>query len=614
MKVAILIRREEEVAAWGAWARWIGGPAAELLLVRVDPKAQEVRHPVDPEGDLAAACSVLEVMPAVDGDAEAETACGAVTVAVVPTGPNARMIEQAIGLGRNDLWLLPWGERVDRMPPLERDLFEHGEAAFAAIRWGDDPPAGRSRLLVPVLDEAPGRRLLRFAEEAAGASELRALAVQAQRPIGPDSEEVARLRLQHRMAAAFDRGTPGALESLVSLANSTEEAVAGLLDHQQDVVIWGVVRENELQRALFGKVAKRMTDDGELPPIIAFRAGARLSGRMMADLDRLLGGTLPQLERAERLALFERLETSSRFDVDFITLITLATGIAALGLVLNSPAVIIGAMLVAPLMTPLVGSGFALAQGNLALARNAASTVVSGFALAIVVGLLAGWLSGSTEPTSEMLARGNPGPLDLLVALASGVAAAYASARSNLSSALPGVAIAAALVPPIATAGIALSCGATVLSEGAAVLFLANMVAIIFGSAAMLWAMGVRAAHDHGSVTRWGRRAFVIVGLITLALTYGLGERFDSRDDRELATIARVAARPMIEDVDDVRIDAVRVDRSGDDGVVIHVALVSTDVPSKDLLDGTALAILSSIEHAAEVRFTTRLESRVRSR
>ena len=117
--------------------------------------------------------------------------------------------------------------------------------------------------------------------------------------------------------------------------------------------------------------------------------------------------------------------------------------------------------------------------------------------------------------TSEILARGNPNILDLLVALVSGIAGAYAMARPNLSAALPGVAIAAALVPPIASSGIAMAMGNMDVSMGALLLFGTNVVAIILSTAAALYAVGIRPRSDQAQGKTWVVR--IVLGLMATA-------------------------------------------------------------------------------------------------
>ena len=212
---------------------------------------------------------------------------------------------------------------------------------------------------------------------------------------------------------------------------------------------------------------------------------------------------------------------NSQFNFDFGALISLSTLIAALGLVRDSGAVVIGAMLVAPLMTPLVAMGFALVQGNLKLIRSALRSVSWGFAIALLIGASIGLMlrlfAPGLEISEQMADRGSPNFLDLVVALASGVAAAYAMGRPNLISALPGVAIAAALVPPIATSGLALTMGDLTLAGGASLLFFTNIVAIVLGTAITFWCVGISTRISEGRPAQiWPR--YWLIGFVVLSI------------------------------------------------------------------------------------------------
>ena len=176
-------------------------------------------------------------------------------------------------------------------------------------------------------------------------------------------------------------------------------------------------------------------------------------------------------------------------------------------------------MLVAPLMTPLLGVGLALTQGNPVLFRETILTVARGFLVAFLIGVLMGfWLGGL--PTPEMDARGAPSLIDLLVAMLSGIAAAYATSRPNLSSALPGVAIAASLVPPIATAGLAMHVGDLDLAVGSLMLFFTNIVAIAVGTAISFWCIGIRGKHLHGDEDPWTVVAASVLAAIMILVGY----------------------------------------------------------------------------------------------
>jgi uncharacterized hydrophobic protein (TIGR00271 family) len=214
---------------------------------------------------------------------------------------------------------------------------------------------------------------------------------------------------------------------------------------------------------------------------------------------RRLYGWFPTLERDERQDLYARIRGDSTGGPDFYVMMALAATLASLGLLQSSTAVVIGAMLVAPLVGPLLGTGLALVQGNVRLMRLSLQVVLLGMLLGFLISLVFGYLNPGFEPTLEVEARGNPDLLDLFVALASGMVAAYASGRPDVSNTLAGVAIAAALMPPLA-----------------AVLLATNLVAIILGAALVFRLLGVKARGDEAMLQPWARRT--IAGLMLVAV------------------------------------------------------------------------------------------------
>jgi uncharacterized hydrophobic protein (TIGR00271 family) len=164
--------------------------------------------------------------------------------------------------------------------------------------------------------------------------------------------------------------------------------------------------------------------------------------------DKLWSWLNPTVTQFEGEELVRDADKSSYSSLDFLVLIIISAVLAAFGLILNSNAVIIGAMLVAPLMTPLIALATGLVVGNIRIMRQSAFTLLQGIFAALLVALLVGWISSTIIVTAEMAARGNVTFLDMGVALASGVIGAYATARKDIPSALAGVAIAAALMPP----------------------------------------------------------------------------------------------------------------------------------------------------------------------
>lgn len=171
----------------------------------------------------------------------------------------------------------------------------------------------------------------------------------------------------------------------------------------------------------------------------------------------------------------------ARLDRQFLILIALASAIATLGLLQSSTAVVIGAMLVSPLMGPIMGVGFGVATIDLGLIRRSLVTLAAGMVLAIIVATFIILISPIQDVTPELRARTQPTLMDLGVAVVGGIAGAIAIIR-NMSGVMVGVAIATALVPPLATVGFGIVTGRADFATGAALLFLTNTLAIAFAA------------------------------------------------------------------------------------------------------------------------------------
>ncbi len=181
---------------------------------------------------------------------------------------------------------------------------------------------------------------------------------------------------------------------------------------------------------------------------------------------------------------------------DFFLLVTLSCSIATLGLITDSPAVIIGAMLIAPLMSPIIGLGLASLTGNTEMLKNSLSALFRGALLAIGLSIVLTFINNHLpffsvqELSKEIISRTRPSPIDLMIALAGGIAAAYAVVQPNISTALPGVAIATALMPPLCTIGIGIALDRIDVAGGAALLFITNTITIAFASVLVFFLRG----------------------------------------------------------------------------------------------------------------------------
>jgi uncharacterized hydrophobic protein (TIGR00271 family) len=357
--------------------------------------------------------------------------------------------------------------------------------------------------------------------------------------LGPNEEALGRSRL--RQSLRFIDGQ----EQITSRLVTSTSVTAGIIEQAAqdfDLVIIGASRESTIDQALFGNIPDVLVRSSQ-QPVIVVREPDTAVGNLLREVDWRLQKVVPRLSQEERAQAYVRIRRSARPSVDFFVLIGLATAIAAFGLLINSPAVVIGAMLVAPLMSPIAGMGLAIVLGDSRFLRLTLGAVARGMALSVIVGLAVGLLNINQPMTPEVLARTQPTLLDLAVALFSGMAVAYALGRSDAAAALPGVAIAAALVPPLASAGIALTGGHIRPGIGALLLFLTNMVAISAAASLVFLLLGFRPQpgqkQRRATQLRSARLEAVLLLAVTAVLaftTYQLAHESRTRNHiRELA-------------------------------------------------------------------------------
>lgn len=189
---------------------------------------------------------------------------------------------------------------------------------------------------------------------------------------------------------------------------------------------------------------------------------------------------LPDKDKA---ALIRKLVENGTPDFDYFYLIGLSTLMATLGLLLDSGSIVIGSMLIAPLMYPILGVslGLVMMKDNVGLLQRAISTLAKSLGAGLALSVIAAFLFGNDAmyQTSEVLARTTPSHLHLLVAIVAGAAVAYMLARPEWGDALPGVAIAVALVPPLATIGVGIAALDAFIIKGASMILLLNLFGII---------------------------------------------------------------------------------------------------------------------------------------
>ena len=206
----------------------------------------------------------------------------------------------------------------------------------------------------------------------------------------------------------------------------------------------------------------------------------------------------------------------SRLSWHYLVLVVGSCIIATLGLLSNSAAVIIGAMLIAPLMLPIRGAAFGILEADRALIRTSVLALVIGSLLAVVISATLGWVSGVAQLGSEVMARTQPTLLDLGIALTAGALAGVAKVDEKIAGTVAGTAIAVALMPPICVVGLQLAQGNWNLSRGALLLYLTNLFGITLACMVAFVVFGY-------SMARRARRPLGITLMFTAVLVFPLG-------------------------------------------------------------------------------------------
>lgn len=226
----------------------------------------------------------------------------------------------------------------------------------------------------------------------------------------------------------------------------------------------------------------------------------------------------------------------------FFTLLILATIIATAGVLGDSTATVIGAMIIAPLMTPIMGTTTGMIMGNMQRALNRLLLVIVGVAVVIFLS----WIMGSLyqgvisfSDNTQITARIAPRMIDLIAALASGAAGAFCLSRDDIADSLPGVAISISLVPPLCVVGISLSQGQWAAAQGAFLLFITNFLAILLAGGAVLAVLGLNSAALNEVKGTARRNAYTVVIVAVLLVSIPLiltGRRITEETITEIQT------------------------------------------------------------------------------
>lgn len=231
------------------------------------------------------------------------------------------------------------------------------------------------------------------------------------------------------------------------------------------------------------------------------------------------GRVLPANQRKDLVELKEQLDLTygdaQSKQSAYWTMLVLSAVIASAGVIGDSTATVIGAMIIAPLATPIMGIGLALSTGSSRLLGRSLLFVACGAVVVVGIGFLVSlFMPDATNvlTNSQITSRTSPRLVDLLAAMATGMAGAVGLARRDVGDILPGVAIAISLVPPLAVVGICLESGQVALAVGALVLFLSNLIAMVLCGTIVYTAYGyAKEARILNGISR--RRAYTAIGI-----------------------------------------------------------------------------------------------------
>lgn len=292
----------------------------------------------------------------------------------------------------------------------------------------------------------------------------------------------------------------------------------------------------------------------------------------------------------DRDATRQQVFNEGGLNYSYVFLVFVSCAIATLGLMLNSVAVIIGAMLIAPLMGPIVLLGLAIAETDVLQAVRSGKAIVVGVLGALVTSATIVKLSPYISPTPEIMARINPNLFDLLVAVCSGMVAGYAVVRRQIG-AVAGVAIATALMPPLATAGYGLAVADLQVFRGSFFLFLTNMLAIAFSVAGMAVWYGFGNLRAPRELLWKTLAAGVVLALLSVPLV-------DTLNESVFKSLALKRATDVLREdtgATGMRIDRLQVNNADNGDVLVNAVVL---VPEYD--KGAAARMRAALRKALE--------------
>jgi len=452
------------------------------------------------------------------------------------------------------------------------------------------------KILVPTAggpNAAKAARLAMLLSESYG-SQVTALYVQSGQATSEQVEENRQCVAQTLAGLEFSHPPEQKVITADSVIEGIVKEAAGY-----DLVLLGASEEALFDKFVFGSIPQQIA--ARVPKtVIMVKEYGGLTEFWVRKLIRGLFNLFPTLTIEEQWDVREEISQGAQPGVNYFVLIVLSCIIATLGLLLNSGSVVIGAMLVAPLMSPIFAFSLGLVLSDVRLLRLSVEAVFKGVALAVIIAAFIGVLSPFKELTGEILARTQPTLLDLAVALASGMAGAYALARKDVSAALPGVAIAAALMPPLGVVGLGLSLGDARVAGGAFLLFVANIAAISLAGVIVFMLLGIRPQIWQPEAQRQVSRRLIgfILLLLVIAIPLGIIMRDVIRDTAEERAVREILTQYM--EAEGGRLVTLELERRKADLLVV-ATVHATQPLSQETVEDLEALLSGHLDHLVQL-------------
>jgi uncharacterized hydrophobic protein (TIGR00271 family) len=279
----------------------------------------------------------------------------------------------------------------------------------------------------------------------------------------------------------------------------------------------------------------------------------------------------------------ETIHDGVKFDKTFLIMNALSAIIASYGLLSDSEAVVIGAMVIALLLSPITGAALGIAEGDYRLFGKSVITLIGGVSIVYITAFIIGLIHRDTLITREIMIRTSPNMMDMMIALAGGAAGGYAPLSSRpIRLSFIGIAIATALVPPISASAILMARGETAMAGGAFLLVCVNIVAIQFSSSVVLWFSGFGKIRKKDSV--WD---FIFNNLLSIGVLLILGSILSANlqqmvSNQLFEAKTRKILRQEIDSQPGYQLAEVRFDKTSEDKMMVYAVVRGPNVISSE--------------------------------